>query len=364
MFRNLYVHVPFCIRKCDYCAFRSVPCAGRDAMERWLNRILSQLEERKEELAPLRTIYLGGGTPSLLPNDLLERLFSALRALPAEQEDFELSIEANPATIDSAKAKILASWATRTTLGVQTFDPVLLRRIGRHGNGPDDARRAADLLHDAGLGNLGIDLMNALPGQTRTGFRYDLESALSLGVEHLSVYAITPEPGTRYAERAPKNPDDDAAQDMWEDAGRLLAERGLPRYEISNYARPGFESRHNCNVWKGQTYLGLGPSAVSFDGIDRWMEEPDLARWLAGEPPERDVVSRETRTREMFVMGLRTTRGWGREEFRTASGADWRNFPERIACVRDGLLVEEADRILPTEKGLSFWNDLAEAFLI
>ena len=205
--------------------------------------------------------------------------------------------------------------------------------------------------------------MYALPGQTRRGFQNDLRCAVSLGVEHVSAYAATPEPGTPFAERIQTPPDDDLEQDMWEDAGAVLASCGLFRYEISNYARPGFESKHNGNVWRGETYLGLGPSAVSFDGRDRWMEPPDLRRWLAGEPPEKDAVPHSVRAREMFVMGLRTTQGWTRKEFFEASGSDWIDFPERTSCVQDGLLSESGDRIFPTEKGMAFWNEVAERLL-
>ncbi len=361
--RNLYIHVPFCAGKCDYCAFYSEPVPDADLIRLWLDRILRQLEENAPRLKNAETVYFGGGTPSLLPENVLQRLFSAVREAVLFAK--EVSIEANPFTVTPEKAAVLTSFANRVTLGIQSFDPAMRSGIGRRshaGPGPEDAVRN---LRAAGLRNLGLDLMYALPGETPDLWRRDLERALELAPEHISAYSVTPEPGTPFAERVAGLPEDDSASEaMWELAGEVLGAAGLPRYEISNYARPGFESRHNSNVWHGQTYLGLGPAACSFDGSDRWTQAADLRAWLDGAPPELDRIPRRSRLGEILMMGLRTVRGWTKAEFEAAAGCGWDCFAEQLGELAErGLIVLADDSVAPTERGLSFWNDLAESLV-
>ena len=361
--RNLYIHVPFCAGKCDYCAFYSEPAPDAALIRLWLDRILFQLEENVPRLEHAETVYFGGGTPSLLPDDVLKRLFSAVReAAPAA---VEISIEANPFTIAQEKAAVLTSFANRVTLGIQSFEPALLEAIGRRkhtGPGPEEAVRN---LREAGLRNLGIDLMYALPGETPDLWRRDLERALALKPEHISAYSVTPEPGTPFARRIAGQTEDDALSEaMWEQAGEILGVAGLSRYEISNYARPGFESRHNSNVWHGRTYLGLGPAACSFDGTDRWTQVSDLRAWLDGAPPEVDRIPRRARLGEILMMGLRTVRGWTRKEFEAAAGCGWDGFSTQLNELAERcLLTITKDTITPTERGLAFWNDVAESLV-
>ena len=358
--RNLYIHVPFCAGKCDYCAFYSEPAPDAALIRKWLDRVLFQLEKNASRLKNAETVYFGGGTPSLLPDDILRRLFAAVRE--AAPNAAEVSIEANPFTVTPEKAAVLTSFANRVTLGIQSFDPVLLEVIGRrshNGPGPEEAVRD---LREAGLRNLGIDLMYTLPGETVEQWRHDLELALELNPEHISAYSVTPEPGTPFARRVAGLPEDDVfSEAMWEQAGAVLGASGLPRYEISNYARPGFESRHNSNVWHGQTYLGLGPAACSFDGTDRWTQVSDLRAWLDGAPPEFDRIPRRARLGEILMMGLRTVRGWTRREFEEAAGCGWDDFSEQLNELAErGLAAVTEGTIAPTERGLSFWNDVAE----
>ena len=361
--RNLYIHVPFCAGKCDYCAFYSEPAPDAALIRQWLDRILFQLEENASCLKNVETVYFGGGTPSLLPDDVLKRLFAAVREVVPNA--IEVSIEANPFTTTPEKAAVLTSFANRVTLGIQSFEPALLEAIGRRehtGPGPEEAVRN---LRQAGLHNLGIDLMYALPGETPDLWRRDLENALELNPEHISAYSVTPEPGTPFAGRVEGKPEDDALSEaMWEQAGEILGTAGLPRYEISNYARPGFESRHNSNVWHGQTYLGLGPAACSFDGNDRWTQVSDLRAWLDSAPPDADRIPRRARLGEILMMGLRTVRGWTRQEFEVATGCDWDVFSAQLnELAKRGLVTFTVDAITPTERGLAFWNDIAETLV-
>ena len=361
--RNLYIHVPFCAGKCDYCAFYSEPVPDPAQVRLWLDRILRQLEENASILENAGTVYFGGGTPSLLPEDVLLRLFAAVRA--AAPSASEISIEANPFTVTPEQAAVLTSFANRVSLGVQSFDPAMLEVVGRRihsGPGPEEAVRN---LRAAGLRNLGIDLMYALPGETPDLWRRDLERALELEPEHVSAYSVTPEPGTPFAARTAGRTEDDAASEaLWELAGEILAGAGLPRYEISNYARPGFESQHNSNVWHGQTYLGLGPAACSFDGADRWTQVADLHAWLDGAPPETDRIPRPARLGEILMMGLRTVRGWTRPEFEEAAGCGWDRFSGELGSLAErGLVTLAEDAVAPTERGLAFWNDVAESLV-
>ena len=222
-------------------------------------------------------------------------------------------------------------------------------------------------LRDAGLRNIGLDLMYGLPGETPGLWRRDLERALEFEPEHVSAYSITPEPGTPFADRIAGSQEDDALSEaMWEQAGEILGGAGLPRYEISNYARPGFESRHNSNVWHGQTYLGLGlgPAACSFDGTDRWTQASGLRAWLDDAPPEFDRIPRQARLGEILMMGLRTVRGWTRREFEEAAGCAWDDFTDRLDELAErGLVTLAADSVAPTECGLAFWNDIAESLV-
>lgn len=361
--RNLYIHVPFCAGKCDYCAFYSEPAPDAGLVRQWLDRILLQLEENAPRLKNAGTVYFGGGTPSLLPDEVLKRLFSAVR--DAAPEAKEISIEANPFTVTPGKAAVLASFANRVTLGVQSFDPALLKNVGRRGHAGPGPEEAVRNLREAGLCNLGLDLMYALPGETPGLWRRDLERALELHPEHISAYSVTPEPGTPFARRVADRPEDDALSEaMWEQAGTVLGAAGLPRYEISNYAHPGFESRHNSNVWHGQTYLGLGPAACSFDGADRWTQVSDLRAWLDGAPPEVDRIPRRARLGEILMMGLRTVRGWTRREFEEAAGCSWDGFSAQLDDLAGrGLVTFTADMVAPTERGLAFWNDVAESLV-
>ena len=352
--RNLYIHVPFCFRKCDYCAFYSEPDAAV-LMRPWLDRI-------ERELAPLsgvklHSVYLGGGTPTLLPAELLEELFAALENLHCGAE--EISIECNPETLTEAKAAVLGRHVNRVSVGVQSFDPVLRRRIGRHGD-PGKIRPAFELLTRHGVENLGCDLIYGLPGQDLRAWEKDLREALTLPLKHLSAYSLTVEEGTPLSRRHAADPAcDERTAAMEKLTRRVLKEAGMKQYEISNYARPGYECRHNRNVWHGETYLGLGPAACSFDGRDRFTQVSSVRAWLDGAPPETDAVPESTRQAEMLIMGLRTIRGWAEGEFERAAGIPPEQLrPAQLESLRRKKMMKKNGIVL-TRRGLDFWNDAA-----
>lgn len=355
---NLYIHVPFCNGKCDYCAFYSEPEVQTDSAELWLKKIIEDSRQH-DFIRPLHTIYLGGGTPTALPPEILKRLIKFLKTLPVTKET-EITSECNPGSLNKEKAEILAGAVNRVSMGAQSFQPELLQRIGRRTK-PEQVAETFELLRTfSGIQRIGLDLICALPGETMQHWEADLQQALSLYPEHISAYMLIPEPGTPFTEKYGECPplSEELQAEMWEFAGTFLAAHGLPRYEISNHAVPGGECRHNLNVWHGETYLGLGPSACSFDGTDRFTNVAPLSEWLKGTLPEIDSVSKETRKREIFIMGLRTVKGWNSSEF------NWKEFlPELLQLESDGLIKLEKEIVKPTEQGLLCWNTIAEALI-
>ena len=357
-YANLYIHVPFCRRKCGYCAFYSLPCADDGLYQLWLEKLLLDLRKNAPGLQKIRTLYFGGGTPSSLPVPVLKKLFRTIQETCRFEPGAEITMEANPETVTTELCDTAAGFINRVSMGVQSFQPELRRAVMRHTGGTEHVCHALEAWRSAGVENLGFDLLYALPGETLVMFRNDLEEALSCGVKHLSCYSITPEEGTPFAATG-YEPDEGLSADMWNLAGEFLARHDMPRYEISNYASKPFRAAHNWNVWHGESYLGLGPSAASFDGVRRWTECADLQQWAAGVSPEYDEIPRAERLREILLMGLRTADGWGRGEFRSVTGVD-PDFPVLAALEREKLLLRGDDGvILPTEQGLLFWNDLA-----
>ncbi|MBQ9772514.1 MAG: radical SAM family heme chaperone HemW [Lentisphaeria bacterium] len=355
---NLYIHVPFCNGKCDYCAFYSEAEVKEDFAEQWLKKITEDLY--KNDLSvPLKTIYLGGGTPTALPPGILKRVMKLIRSLSLAP-DAEITSECNPGSLTPEKAEIIAGTINRVSMGVQSFQKKLLQKIGRRTN-PDQVVQTFDLLRNiSGIKRIGMDLICALPDQTLKQWEEDLSRAVAFQPEHISAYMLIPEPGTPFTRKYGEEPPlpDELQAEMWELAGDFLESHGMPRYEISNHALPGGECRHNQNVWHGENYLGLGPSACSFDGTNRFTNAAPLSEWLKGKPPEWDIIEPETRRREVFMMGLRTVRGWNRNEF------DWQDFlPELQQLETDGLITLSKEVVKPTKQGLLCWNTIAETLI-
>lgn len=362
-FRNLYIHVPFCRGKCGYCAFYSHPEPDPVLMNAWLERIRRDLRNEEPRLQNVHTVYFGGGTPSLLPAETLRELFRAVSRHIRLTPGAEVTMEATPESVTPERCAAAAGFVNRVSMGVQSFFPELLKNAGRRSMEAGTVERAVELWRgEAGLENLGIDLIFALPGETLAMWKSDLQRAVELPIRHISAYSLMIEDGTPLAGSG-YHPDEVLSADMWEFAGSFLAAHGFPRYEISNYAAENFQARHNQNIWHGETYLGLGPAASGFDGIDRITEVPSLPRWLTGAPPERDAIPRSARRREIFIMGLRTVRGWAPGEFQEVTG-EKPDFPELLEAKNSGLIeTDDAGAVRPTAKGLAFWNDLAEMLL-
>ena len=356
---NYYIHVPFCAAKCGYCAFYSEAGASAAQMDEYLNMLSTQLAAAPSAL--LTTLYVGGGTPTLFDSDRLKRFIGIVFDRLQFASDAEISIEANPETLDENKISLLRQHFTRISLGVQSFDPGSRKRIGRCCD-QTKLLNVINTVKDAAFPHWNCDLIYALPEQTREMWENDLHLAARTGADHISCYSLTPEENSKLG--AELIEDDDRAAGFYHIAQDVLSSYGIRRYEISNYARNGAECRHNQSVWRGGLLRGFGPAAAGFDGTDRMIQVESLAQWLAGAPPEIDRISRDARLNEIFAVNLRTTAGWNR--------AMWENVPhaDRWECrleIAEGLqkifphgLSIDKESIKLTEEGLLFWNSIAQ----
>jgi oxygen-independent coproporphyrinogen-3 oxidase len=309
--RHLYVHIPFCASRCDYCDFVSLT-GHLDKHARYIEALLAELELERETLAPnLETVYLGGGTPTLLGAEALRAL---LERLPGTRE---LTVEANPETVTpELAAALVQAGVNRVSLGAQSFQPRLLELLGRRA-GPDDVRRAYRLLRAAGIDNISLDLLYGIPGQSRRDLNADLGEALTLAPEHLSCYELEAKPGTRFAHEhgAELAAQVDALEDHLEHVVERLTGSGYRWYETANFARVepdrDLRSAHNLGYWRGHDYLGIGIGAVSTLGESRWRNLPSLPRYLQAlergvrPPRESEALDEATKLRERLMLGLR-----------------------------------------------------------
>ena len=329
---SLYVHVPFCRAKCRYCGFYSVTDLRGALPDAWLAALEAELALRRGALAlPLETIYVGGGTPTSLGPARLARLGETLAGLLAAGGEW--SIEANPATVDAATAAALAAMGVnRVTLGAQSFQDRLLRDLGRL-HRPHEVGQALQRIREEGIDNVGIDLIYGIPGQDLQDFAADLDAALALDVQHVSVYALSFDEGTPMTEALAAGQvspvPDERQEEMYDLAVQRLTQAGLEQYELSNFALAGRRSRHNQVYWRNEPYLGLGPGAASYLGSVRSKTREDLTEYLKalsrGDlPPEsgRERLEGRQAAAEAAMLGLRLTEGIDRQAFVERWGVD------------------------------------------
>ncbi|MGI5862763.1 MAG: radical SAM family heme chaperone HemW [Myxococcales bacterium] len=382
----VYIHFPYCLSKCPYCDFASQATAVPHA--RYARAIARELALREREWRGRRaaSLYLGGGTPSLWEPSALAEALDALRGQTPFAPDAELTIEANPGASDAARFRAYRALGfNRLSIGVQSFDETSLKALGRRHSGPD-AERAFASAREAGFANVSLDLIYGAPGQTVEGARDDAARAARLAPEHLSVYGLMIEgleietPLARQVRRGQiEVPDDEAQWQMGEQIRAVLERGGYRRYEISNWARPGFESRHNSMYWLGGEYLGLGCGAVGFaleDPLDpskggrRWGNHRSPARYLeaveAGASPEdwSERLEAHALLRERLAIGLRRVAGVDIE----AVCAELRQDPEpslRAArrLVERGLATLDGGLLRLTDRGLDFHTEAAVSFV-
>ncbi|TDU26735.1 anaerobic coproporphyrinogen III oxidase [Panacagrimonas perspica] len=376
---SLYVHLPWCARKCPYCDFNSHAARGVIPEREYVDALIRDLEFELSdagESRPLRSIFFGGGTPSLFSGAAIGRVLDAVAARLKFANDIEITLEANPGTADAANFRgYRAAGVNRMSIGVQSFDPAHLAALGRIHSG-DEARRAFAMARDAGFDNLNLDLMFALPQQTQVQALADLHGALALQPEHLSWYHLTLEPNTEFAARPPAVPDADTAADMHDAGCALLADAGFAHYETSAFARPGLQSRHNLNYWRFGDYLGIGAGAHAkrTAGKDLRIERrarhkhPRTYMETAGTAEaiqERRVLAQDELPFEFCMNALRLHDGFIAEQFESRTGAPFSALSPMLAqALRLGLVEPPAtDAVRPTEAGRRYQNRLFELFL-
>lgn len=387
---SLYLHFPWCVRKCPYCDFNSYTLQGELEETRYLDALARDLESQAPDVAgrEIISIFMGGGTPSLFSPPAINRVLDTVRRHLALASDVEVTMEANPGTIERGRfAEYRAAGINRVSLGAQSFNAKTLTALGRI-HSPDETRRAAEELHAAGLTNFNLDLMYALPGQDVAAALSDVETALALKPTHLSHYQLTLEPGTVFAAQPPADlPTDDTAAEILAECGARLAEAGFAQYEVSAYAQAGRQCRHNLNYWTFGDYLGVGAGAhgkITFPAkntIIRTTQSRDPRRYVAammareseaaargGEAMHtamtRKVVPEADLPFEFMLNALRLIEGVEIDTFSQRTGLKWEVVAAPIEdLVQRGLLSVQGPRLVTTMVGLRFLNDLLLSFL-
>ena len=373
---SLYVHLPWCVRKCPYCDFNSYTLHGELPESAYIDALLADLDAQLPELErrEIASVFFGGGTPSLFAPTSIARLLGALgQALPVAA-DVEVTLEANPGTIEHGRfGDYRAAGVNRVSLGAQSFTDESLQQLGRiHAAG--DTRRAVQELRDAGIDNFNLDLMYALPHQTLAAALSDLESAIALGPAHISHYELTLEPGTVFGGVPPAGlPDADLAMEMQLACQQRLADAGYVQYEVSAYAREGRRCRHNLNYWRFGDYLGVGAGAhskLSFaDRIVRQVRRKQPKQYLEGAAAgnamqEQHDVAYGDIGFEFMMNALRLGSGFPVALFEERSGLPLTAVLKPLEeAERRGLITRDHQRVAPTELGRRFLNDLLQIFL-
>jgi oxygen-independent coproporphyrinogen-3 oxidase len=369
----IYVHLPWCVRKCPYCDFNSHVRPENIPETEYVAALLADLDGDLDLAAgrEVASVFLGGGTPSLFGVGAIASLIDGLAARLAFRPDAEVTMEANPGTIEHGRfAGYARAGVNRVSLGAQSFDAAALAVLGRI-HGPGEIGAAVSELAAAGLHNFNLDLMYALPGQTRDGALADLEAALALGPAHLSRYQLTLEPGTVFHARPPPLPDDDLAFAMQQDGEARLAAAGFVQYEVSAYARPGRECRHNLNYWRFGDYLGIGAGAHGKATVGVAVmrtEKPRSPRaYLAGGGrlgAIRRAVQASELPFEFMLNALRLAEGFRIADFERVTGLPAATVTGKLAeYAVKGLVHAEDGRYRATDLGFRFLNDLLAGFL-
>ena len=384
---ELYVHIPFCVRKCAYCDFLSAPA---DTQERtlYIDALTEEIRARKNDFTAYRvsTIFLGGGTPSILEGDDSARIFRALQENFDISDDAEITMEVNPGTVTEEKA---ASWrksgVNRLSIGLQSADDRELKMLGRI----HTYREFLDtwkIVREAGFENVNVDLISAIPGQNLRSWSETLRKAADLGPEHISAYSLIVEEGTPFYERygdgsgededkgnhLPPLPDEDTEREIYKATEKILAEYGYHRYEISNYSKTGYECRHNLGYWERKEYLGLGLGASSLISECRFHNAADMGKYLrlyenAGTDICEDIehLSVEDQMEEFMFLGLRKTVGISVDDFRKAFGKEIREvYGEQMRKLEEQRLIEySGNRVRLTERGTDISNYVFSEFM-
>ncbi|MDK2820907.1 MAG: hypothetical protein PWP31_872 [Clostridia bacterium] len=367
----LYMHIPFCVRKCNYCGFISYSSRDLEVMNSYCEALKREMElVSKRWWGSVSTIFLGGGTPTVLPTNQLEGLLESIYDFFNIKPLVEISIEANPGTVDLDKYKILLKGrVNRLSLGIQSFDDNLLKTMGRI-HCKQDIYESYNLARKAGFDNINLDLIFGLPGQTLTNWQNTLKEAIALQPEHISVYSLQIEEGTYWGNLAANGklilPGEDLELAMYQEAQSKLSAAGFEHYEISNFAKPGYKCRHNLTYWYNQYYIGIGAAAASFWQDERWRNYTDLKQYnqvlTKGSLPrgEIEILTLKQQMAETMFMGLRLIKGICLENFRQRFNLDVIDvYHEEIDyLLKTGLIEIVNNHLRLTSKGLPLANEV------
>ncbi|MBN3162223.1 radical SAM family heme chaperone HemW [Pectobacterium brasiliense] len=369
---SLYIHIPWCVQKCPYCDFNSHALKGDVPHQEYVDHLLADLDADLPLASgrELHSIFIGGGTPSLLSAEAMQALLDGVRARIPLTPDAEITMEANPGTVEADRfSGYQRAGINRISIGVQSFDPQKLTRLGRI-HGPDEAKRAAHLAAGLGLRSFNLDLMHGLPDQSLDEALDDLRQAIALNPPHLSWYQLTIEPNTLFSSRPPTLPDDDALWDIYEQGHALLSAAGYQQYETSAYAKPGYQCQHNLNYWRFGDYLGIGCGAhgkLTFsDGrILRTVKVRHPRGYMQGTYLDKQHdVANDDRPFEFFMNRFRLLEAAPREDFTAYTGLEEHSIrPQLDQALAQGYLTETATHWQITEHGKLFLNSLLELFL-
>ncbi|MBN3055749.1 radical SAM family heme chaperone HemW [Pectobacterium brasiliense] len=369
---SLYIHIPWCVQKCPYCDFNSHALKGDVPHQEYVDHLLADLDADLPLASgrELHSIFIGGGTPSLLSAEAMQALLDGVRARIPLTPDAEITMEANPGTVEADRfSGYQRAGINRISIGVQSFDPQKLTRLGRI-HGPDEAKRAAHLATGLGLRSFNLDLMHGLPDQSLDEALDDLRQAIALNPPHLSWYQLTIEPNTLFSSRPPTLPDDDALWDIYEQGHALLSAAGYQQYETSAYAKPGYQCQHNLNYWRFGDYLGIGCGAhgkLTFsDGrILRTVKVRHPRGYMQGTYLDKQHdVANDDRPFEFFMNRFRLLEAAPRTDFTAYTGLEEHCIrPQLDQALAQGYLTETATHWQITEHGKLFLNSLLELFL-
>ena len=374
---SLYIHTPWCVKKCPYCDFNSHEIKNELDEQIYLRALITDVEQDLPRIWGRRisSIFIGGGTPSVLSPDFYHRLFSELRALLQLSANAEITMEANPGTIDASYFKdYKQAGVNRLSIGIQSFNNSHLELLGRIHDSAQ-ACKAVEIARDAGFENINLDLMFGLPAQTITDAEKDLRQALEFKSEHLSYYQLTIEPNTYFYTHKPQLPDEDICWEMQNQGMRLLSDSGYFHYEVSAYATKNKQSIHNLNYWNFGDYLGIGAGAhskltdINHKAVYRFVKEKHPRKYLENVTNQKRVISEHSCTSkdlalEFMMNALRLTEGFPVQLFSERTGLPIAAIEEPLMLAEErGLLIWDINRIAPTEKGQLFLNNLLELFM-
>ena len=368
---GLYVHIPFCKRKCNYCDFCSFSDIKKEQREKYIDCLIAEIRSyKKEPKIIVDTIFFGGGTPSLLEPQELSNICAAIYDSFSVTEGAELTLEVNPKTLSEEKCKAYkALGVNRISIGMQSIHENELKKLGRV-HTFEDFLEAYKMVKAAGIKNISFDIMYGIPEQTKESFRKTLEKVVSLDPSHISVYGLILEENTPFWDVRDKLPlpDEDTECDMYYLASEILCKNGYSHYEISNYSKAGLESKHNLKYWRNMEYIGVGVAAYSYYGGKRYGNTRELSEYISSECKQykdEEILSSADVAYEYAMLGLRLSEGISLSEYKRLSGNEFAKGKEDTLShlLKAGYIIKEGDRIALTEKGFYISNTILTELL-